>query len=203
MIMLFLLLSLVLGVLGWIIVIARKSNKSKSNNTVKLIGIVIVSLVIAAATSVLFFVWAFGEFRDSKPVITDTFYLHKKGTIKEYVVNPRFKDWLAGANGDYELAVYLDTIPSNVSDKINLSPIVKVITLSNNIQIDSVTINKLFPVEIDKRSSKKVLITKLPKVLWTIKNDSYTVKVEVVQGDETLLPYAHNFSTQIAVDSYP
>ena len=203
MVAIFILLFLVLVALGWVIVSAKKGNKSRSNYTVKLIGIIAVSLVVAAVISVLFFYWAFGEFRDSKPVITDTFYLHKKRIVKEYVVTPRFKDWLAGANGDYELAVYLDTIPPTVLNKIKLSPIVKVTTLSNDTQVDSVTISKLLDVEIDKRFSKKVLITKLPKVRWSMKGNSYTVKVEVMQGDETLLPYANNFITQIAVDSYP
>ena len=203
MVVFFILLSLVLVALGWIIVSAKKNNNNKSNYIVKLIGIIVVSLSIAAVISVLFFAWAFGQFRDSKPVITDTFYLHKKGMTREYVITPRFKDWLAGANGGYELAVYLDTIPYPASDKIELKPKIKVTTFSNGAQLDSVTISKPLDVVIDKRYSKKVLLTKLPKVRWTMKGNSYTVKVEVLQGDESIMRYANNFSTQIAVDSYP
>ena len=54
-----------------------------------------------------------------------------------------------------------------------------------------------------ERYSKKVLLAKLLKVLWTVNSKSYIIKVEVMQGDEKLLPYVDNFSTQIAVDNYP
>ncbi len=203
MIGIFILLSIVLIFIGFIMVAAKTNKKDKSKKILRLIGIIITALIAAAFTSILFFIWAFGVFRDSKPVIQDNFYLHKTGVTREYVVTPRFKDWLAGANGDYEIAVYLEKVPSLVSDKIEFHPIVKISTLLNDTQLDSVTVDKQLDVVIDERYSKKVLLTKLPKVLWTVKNNSYTVKVEVLQGDEKLLPYVNNFSTQIAVDNYP
>lgn len=203
MISIFVFLSIVLIFVGFIIVTVKSNKKDKSKKPFKFIGIIIAALIISAFASILFFAWAFGTFRDSKPVIQDNFYLHKTGVIQEYKVTPRFKDWLAGANGDYEISVWLKKTPFPVSDKIEFHPIVKVSTFLNNNQLDSVIIDKQLDVIIDERYSKKVLITKLPKVLWTVKNNSYTVKVEVLQGDEKLLPYIDNFNTQIAVDSYP
>ena len=203
MIDIFIFLSIVFIVVGFIMIAARTNKKDKPKKTFKLIAVIITAFVVAAFVSIIFFVWIFGVFRDSKPVIQDNFYLHKTGVIREYVVTPRFKDWLAGANGDYEIAVYLKTLPSNISDKIGFHPIVKVSTLLNDTQLDSVIIDKQLHVIIDERYSKKVLLTKLEKVLWTAKNNSYTVKIEVLQGDEKLLPYVDNFNTQIAVDNYP
>lgn len=199
MISIFIFLSIVLIFVGFIIVITKARKKEKSNSAFKLIAPIIAVLAVSAIASALLFAWAFGAFRDSKPVIQDSFYLHKTGVTREYIVTPRFKDWLAGANGDYEIAVYLEKVPSSVSGKIELQPIVKVTTLLNDHQLGSVTIEKPLNVIIDENYSKKVLLAKLPKVLWTMKNNSYTVRVEVLHGDETLFLYADKFSTQIAV----
>ncbi len=200
MIAIFIVLFMVLASIGLIFVSVKKN---KSTKVFGLIGIVAISFVIAAFMSILFFVWAFGAFRDFAPVVKDDFYLHKTGTTKEYIITPRFKDWLAGANGDYEVFVYLERVPSSAVDKIEFHPIIKVSTLLNNTIIDSIIIDKSLNVIIDERYTKKVFLTKLPKVLWGLKNNSYTIRVEVLQGDGNLLPYADNFNTQIAVDNYP
>jgi len=199
----FILLLLILIFVGFIIVTQKTNKKANSRKTFKLFGVVIAALIVAVFASILFYVWAFGEFRDSKPVIQDDFYLHKTGIIREYVITPRFKDWLAGANGDYEITVYLEKVPSTVLNRIAFHPIVKVSTILNDKLLNSVTIDEPLNVIIDERYSKKVLLAKLPKALWSAKNNSYTVKVEVLKGDETLLPYVDNFNTRIAVDSYP
>jgi hypothetical protein len=196
-------LLLVLIFVGLIIVTRKTNKQDNSRKTFKLFGVVIAALIVAALTSILFFVWAFGAFRDSEPVIRDNFYLHKTGVTREYIITPRFKDWLAGANGDYEITVYLEKAPSTVLEKIEFHPIVKVSTILNDNLLGSVTIDKPLNVIIDERYSKKVLLAKLPKVLWSAKNNSYTVKVEVLQGDETLLQHVDYFNTRIAVDSYP
>lgn len=203
MITIFIVLSIIIIFIGCIIGRAKAKEENKTKKIFKLLGLIVGSLLLAGFVSVLFFYWAFGAFRDSRPVVKDNFYLHKTGATREYIVTPRFKDWLAGANGDYELTVYLKKNPPSVRESIKIHPIVKVSTLLNGIQLDSVTIDRPFEVIIDERYSKKVLLTKLPKVLWKGKSKSYTIKVEVLQGDESLLPYSNNFDTRIAVDNYP
>lgn len=189
--------------IGLFVVNLKANRKDRSRKVFGLIGVVIASCIATVLLSILFFFWAFGSFRDSRPVVKDNFYLHETGVIREYTIAPRFKDWLAGANGDYEITVYLEKVPSSAGDKIGFHPRVKVTTLLNKVPLESITIDKPFSVTLDERYEKKVLITKLPKVILGIRNPRYTVKVEVLQGDENLLPYVDNFNTQIAVDNYP
>lgn len=196
---LFIILAMALASMAFVF-IGRRKNKSKK--VFGLIGIVILSCVVAACLCILFFLWAFGEFRDSTPAVKDDFYLHKTGTTREYIITPGFRNWLAGAQGDYEISVYLKNIPFS-EEEIKFHPRVKVDTLLNNTVLESVVVDEVLRVITDEGYTKKVLLAKLPKILWGIRNNSYTVKVEVLQGDETLLPYVESFYTQIAVDEYP
>jgi len=196
-------LSIILSLFGYIIFCAKKREENDSKRKLKLFGIAVCSFMIASALSIVFFFWVFGEFRDSNPVIEDTFYLHETGAKREYIITPRFKDWLAGANGDYELTVGLNKIPPSAPESIEFHPIVKVSTLLNSVLLDSITIDAPLEVTIDERYEKKVLLTKLSQVIWKVKNQNYTIKVEVLKGDKSLAPYIDNFITKIAVDSYP
>jgi len=201
--LIFIVLSIVIIFIGCIIGCAKAKEENKTKKIFKLIGFIVGPLLLVGFVSILFFYWAFGAFRDSRPIVIDNFYLYETGATREYIVTPRFRDWLAGASGDYELTVYLKKIPPSVQESIKIHPIVKVSTLLNGIQLDSIKIDRPVEVIIDERYSKKVLLTKLPKVVWKGRSKSYTIKVEVLQGDESLLPYINNFNTQIAVDNYP
>jgi len=196
-------LTIILSLFGYIIFYAKKRDENERNRKLKLFGIIACSFIIASALSIIFFFWIFGAFRDSKAVVEDSFYLHESGAKREYVVSPRFKDWLAGANGDYELTVDLNKIPPSAPESIEFHPIMKVSTLLNSVLLDSITIDAPLEVTMDERYEKKVLLTKLSKVIWKVKNQNYTIKVEVLKGDKSLAPYIDNFITKIAVDSYP
>ena len=160
-------------------------------------------VVLCALFALLFFMWAFGEFRDAAPVVVDEFYFHETGVVKEYEVTARFRDWLAGANGYWELTTYLEDTSGLSQEKVVLQPTLKVSTFLNGKELESLIVSDRVEVVVDARYSKKTLFTKLRTILWRGKKEIYTVRVEVLQGDTALAPYADRFKTRIAIDAYP
>ena len=199
----FIVLLVVSLLLGFVIVTIFFKRNKRIRKEYVFPCVVLFSVIFSAIGSAIFFAWAFGEFVDDDPVIQDTFYFHNTGECREYIVTPRFKDWLSGGDGNYTLYVYLKDTPPFASDSIELNPVIKVTTLIDNVSVNSVVIDEKKDILVgESYYSKEAQYLELSKVLWSIKKKSYVIRVEVLQGDDSLVSYTDYFETQIAIRNY-